>query len=102
MSREPDRYNISGGQEFLTRFLEKLGLVVESEIRIGPYRVDCYLPELKTVVEFDGPWMHHSVLQKNRRDEGLKVFGVKEIIHVKGTSKGELGELARRLGHEGD
>lgn len=98
MSREPDRYNISGGQEFLTRFLEKLGLIVESEVKIGPYRVDCYLPELKTVVEYDGPHMHHSVLQHQRRDEGLKAFKVKKVIHVKGTSKSELDKLARILG----
>lgn len=98
MSREADKSNISEGQRFVTLYLEKLGLIVESEIRIGPYRVDCYLPELKTVVEFNGPWMHHSVLQKSRRDEGLRAFDVKEVIHVKGTSKGELEELARKVG----
>ena len=101
MGREYDKSNISAGQEFLTRYLEKLGLIVESEAKIGPYRVDIYLPELKTVVEYDGPFMHHSVLQNSRRDESLKALGVKSVVHVKGTSKNELEELTRGLGYEG-
>ena len=100
MGREVEKYNISEGQEFITRFLEKLGLTVESEVRVGLYRVDCYLPELKTVVEFDGPWMHHSAFQHSRRDVGLKAFGVKEVIHVSDTKKDTLEELARQLGVE--
>ena len=82
----------------MTEFLSSLGLVVESEIRIGPYRVDCYLPELKTVIEFDGPFLHHSLLQNAKRDDGLKAFGAEDVIHVKGTSKEELEELAKKVG----
>ena len=98
MSRESDNSPISGGQKMVTGFLSNLGLIVESETRIGPYRVDCYLPELKTVVEFDGPWLHHSLLQNTKRDDGLKAFGAKKIIHVTGTSKEELEELAKEVG----
>ena len=100
--REPDNENISGGQKKVTSFLASLGLVVESETKIGPYRVDIYLPELKTVVEFDGPWMSHSAFQNLKRDEGLKAFDVKEVIHLKGTSKEELDELAKRVGARED
>ena len=98
MGRQPDKLPISGGAKKVTEFLSSLGLIVESERKIGPYRVDCYLPELKTVVEFDGPFLHHSLLQNTKRDEGLKAFGAKEIIHVTGTNKEELEELAKKIG----
>ena len=98
MGREPDKLNISAGQRRVTEFLSSLGLVVESEVKIGSYRVDCYLRELKVVVEFDGPFMHHSTKQNSRRDEELLNSGVKEVIHVRGTSKAELEELEGKLG----
>ena len=98
MGREVDQFSISGGQKKVTEYLSSLGLLVESEIRIGPYRVDCYLPELKTVIEFDGPFLHHSLLQNTKRDDGLKAFGAEDVIHVTGTSKEELEELAKKIG----
>ena len=98
MVRTPDKLNISRGQQKLTDFLVSLGLIVEIEKEIGPFHVDCYLPELKTVVEFDGPWLHHSLLQNTKRDEGLIAFGVKDVIHITGTSKEELEELAKKIG----
>ena len=97
MNREPDKLNISAGQRKVTEFLSSLGLIVESEREFGSYRVDCYLPELKTVVEFDGPWMHHSIRRETLRDVALRTLGVKRVLHVSGTSKVELEELKKEL-----
>ena len=102
VSREPDKLNISSGQRKIQDFLTKAGLLVESEKTIGSFRVDIFLPELNTIVEFDGPWMHHSVRHETLRDVTLKLLGVKEVLHVSGTSKAELKELARKLGYEGN
>lgn len=97
MVRTPDKLNISRGQQKMTDFLVSLGLVVESEKKIGPYRVDCYLSELKYVVEFDGPFLHHSTPQDKKRDEELKLLGVKKILHVRAASIDEFSKLMEEL-----
>ena len=98
MVRTPELYYISAGQRKMTDFLVNLGLVVDIEKKIGSYRVDCYLPELKYVAEFDGPFLHHSVPQTKKRDEELFSLGVLKVIHVKGTNKEELQKLKEELG----
>ena len=99
MGRIPDNLNISVGQIRMTAFLVNLGLVVESEKTIGEYRVDCYLPELKYVVEFDGgSYLTHYGKAKDTRDKVLLTLGVMKVIHVKGTSKEELAKLKEELG----
>ena len=97
MAKTPDRENISSGQQKITDFLVNLGLVVEIEKKIGSYRVDCYLPELKYVAEYDGPFLHHSVPQTKKRDEELLSLGVMKVIHVKGTSKEDLQKLKEEV-----
>ena len=97
MGRIPDFGNLSSGQQKMTDFLVGLGLIVASEKKIGSYRVDCYLPELKYVIEYDGPFLHHSVPQTLSRDGDLKALGVKKIIHVKGTSKKDFRKLKEEV-----
>jgi len=102
VGREPDKLNISACQRKVVEFLSNLGLVVEVEKNIGSYRVDIFLPELKTVVEVDGPFMYHSERREEKRDEELERLGVERVEHVTGLAKGKLEALARRLGYEGD
>ena len=102
MGVKPNDENLSGGHRKVADFLVNLGLVVELEKRIGPYSVDVYLPELRFVIEIDGPFLYHSQRREERRDEELKRLGVAEVIHVTSLAEGELEALARRLGYEGD
>lgn len=96
--RTTDLHDFSGGQKVVIAFLEGLGLVVEGEKPIGKRQVDVYLPEIQTVVEFDGPHMNHSVKATEKRDKELLDRGiVLQIVHVKGTSKEELEQLRRDL-----
>jgi len=101
MGVKPNDENLSRSHRTVADFLVSLGLVVELEKRIGPYSVDVYLPELRFVIEIDGPFLHHSQRREERRDEELKQLGVAEVIHVTSLAKGELETLARRLGYEG-
>lgn len=95
----PDFGNSSGPQRKVTQFLMSLGLVVESEVKIGVYRVDIYLPELKTVVEVDGGrFLHHYGKSRERRDRCLEELGVTEVIHVTDLSRDAFRELARKVG----
>lgn len=94
MTRIPNESNMSKGQEFITRYIEKFGLVVESEFQIGKYRVDCYMPELKLVVEYDGPYMSHSPKANMGRDAELVASGkVKRVCHIRGTKPKDLKYL---------
>ena len=97
MGRTPDLNNISEGQQKVTNFLVGLGLIVEVEKKIGSYRVDCYLPELKYVIEYDGPFLHHSTPQTEKRDKELMLLGVAKVIHMKGTSKEDLQKLKEEI-----
>ena len=41
----------------VSKYLNLLGLIHRNEVTIGPFSLDIYLPETKTVIEIDGP--HH-------------------------------------------
>ena len=84
--------NMSKPQEILGLFLEKLGLIVEGETKIGKHRVDFWLPELRTAVEWDGPW-HMFTKADEKRDEALKEFGVNDNP-TKETAEIEKGRWA--------
>jgi len=90
---------MSKPQEILGLFLEKLGLIVEGETKIGKHRVDFWLPELRTAVEWDGPW-HMFTKADEKRDEALKEFGVKEVIRVNKWDGATRKWLCEKLGAE--
>lgn len=74
----------SKGQKELTAYLQSLGLVViENYCYSGRKQVDCYLPELKIAVEYDGLFWHSTAnkvdnYQKVKRAE-LEGLGIKLI-----------------------
>lgn len=75
----------SKGQTELTEFLESLGVEVLRDYRIGEGKleVDCYLPEFKLAVEYDGlKWhstQHRPATHHKRKRDALEAQGIKLI-----------------------
>ena len=73
----------SKGQTELTEFLESLGVKVLRDYKIGEGRleVDCYLPEFKLAVEYDGLKWHstqnRSATHHKRKRDALEAQGIK-------------------------
>lgn len=88
--------SMSHGQRLVSTFLNNLGLTVDVEAKIGKRYADVYLPEINTVVEYDGP-THVWASADAKRDEELKESGVNEILHIKDTSEVTLSWLRRRV-----
>ena len=88
--------SMSVGQRTVSSFLNSIGLTVDVEAKIGNRFADVYLPELNTVVEFDGP-THQFASVDSKRDEELRESGVQEIIHVRDTSVETLSFLRKRV-----
>lgn len=77
----------SKGQTEMTEFLRSLGLEVVADYRIAGSRleVDCYIPELKLAVEYDGlKWhstQHRPISHHTRKRNALKALGI-DLIRV--------------------
>jgi very-short-patch-repair endonuclease len=68
--------------------LNELGFQTVLEMEFGPFRADIYVPELKCIFEYDGPF--HSKKKDKKRDETiLESFSV-ETIRIKGDKELKL------------
>ena len=65
------------------------GASKNTRIKLGPWKVDIYFPESKTVVEYDGSWAHShpgSIERDKRKSlylltQGYRVIRIREISH---------------------
>lgn len=66
-------------------YLKKLFEKADCEYKIGPYRVDIYIPELNLVIEHDGHYYHNrkdAHQRENRKDDYLQSHGY-QILRIK-------------------
>jgi len=64
--------------------LNRLGLEVIPEYKVGTYYIDCYCPELGVGFEYDGPWHNFSKKKDARRDRWIEKEASIKIIRIRG------------------
>jgi len=73
-------------ENYIAEILTELGLRYEQQYSIGSRTVDFYLPEIKSVIEADGVYGHLRKADR-KRDFELMNLGVKDIFHIRNTTK---------------
>ena len=76
-------------ENYVSEVLTELGLRYEQQYSIGSRTVDFYLPEMRSVIEADGVYGHLRKADR-KRDSELMDLGVKDIFHVKDTTKPKI------------
>jgi len=79
--------------------LEDLGLAVEIEVQVGPYRVDCYVRELHLAFEADGP-LHDAPAARRHdqvRDAWLRRTAALPVIRVRTLREREAASLMQAI-----
>lgn len=76
-------------QEKVKEVLDEIGLEYEEEVRIGPYLIDFYLPELNKVIEVFGPVHFTGQTQELNQESKARVESIKnlgyEVIEMRNT-----------------
>jgi very-short-patch-repair endonuclease len=89
------------GEKKVGRVFEKQGLAVLYQYQLGPYKLDIFLPQIKTNIEVHGP--HHVISSRMKRDKDrtryIKGRGYSQyIIHAQdANNQAELREFAKRV-----
>jgi len=76
-------------ENYVAEVLTELGLRYEQQYAIGSRTVDFYLPEMRSVIEADGVYGHLRKADR-KRDSELMDLGVKDIFHVRDTTKSTI------------
>jgi len=76
-------------ENYVAEVLTELGLRYEQQYSIGSRTVDFYLPEMRSVIEADGVYGHLRKADR-KRDSELMDLGVKDIFHVRDTTKSTI------------
>lgn len=81
----------------LENILNRLGLEVVPQYRVGKYFIDCYCPEIGIGFEYDGPWHSFTGKRDVQRDEWIEREGSIKVVRIK---KGQLTQdyVERLLG----
>jgi len=76
-------------ENYVAEILTELGLRYEQQYSIGSRTVDFYLPEMNSVIEADGVYGHLRKADR-QRDAELMSLGVKDIFHIRNTTKSTI------------
>jgi len=79
----------------ISDILKEFGLRFQEQVTIGNYWVDFLIQDVPYVVEADGFYGHFKKAD-SIRDEKLKEFGIKKIIHIKTNKIDEIRKILLR------
>lgn len=97
--KERQPTELTRGQLRLARIIQEVGMDVELEHPVGPYRIDCYLPEPHVGIEFDGP-THRGPRARERdelRDREIYALSGIVIMRVRDDEMSDRGALEERI-----
>lgn len=67
----------------LETILNRLGLEVILEYKVGNYYIDCFCPELGVGFEYDGPWHNFSRKRDAKRDVWIEKEANIKILRIR-------------------
>lgn len=74
-------------EQLIAEELSEFGLRYEQQVDIYPYTVDFFVSEIGLIIEADGVYGHLRKRDTKRDADLMKIFGVKNILHIKDNTK---------------
>lgn len=79
-------------ENLIAKVLDNLGIRYVQQYQFGNRTVDVFIPDLKLVIEADGPYGHIRKEDRARDEELFESGEVDQILHVKESSAKEIKE----------